>query len=412
MKKLVLLLLIITSLSVFSQRTCGTIKKLNELLNNDPTFYARHQQVMGQIMRPSNALNRTTSTNIVVTVPVVVHVIYKNVTQNISDAQINSQIAILNNDYRKLNSDFTTAVPAVFQPYGADMQINFVLAKRTPANVTTTGIERKSVAASFNFDTNYYKTAGLPSWDTTQYLNIWVGAFADATLLGFAYLPSSAGATDDGLCITYTAFGNTGSAVAPFNKGRTATHEIGHYFGLLHPWGDDGSACNTAANSDGIADTPPTNNPYFGNPTFPDNTNACATSTNGSMFMNYMDYVDDNWMAFFTTDQKTVMQNTLAGPRLSLLTSQGGVPLLATEDFELSKSIAVYPNPASLSFTVSSPKTTVDQLEIYNDLGQRIRIQKLPEDSIVNIEDLSVGLYYIKIYGEGKFIKTEKLIKK
>lgn len=399
---------------MFAQKKCGTSEKLQELINNNPSYKAHHQDMLDQIRNADNYALRTASPAIVVTIPVVVHVCYKTATQNISDAQINSQIAILNKDYRKLNTDFSTRVPAVFQPFGADMEINFVLAKRTPGNVSTTGIERKSVASSFNFGSNYFQASGLLAWDPTKYLNIWVGPFSgtDIQYLGWAYLPDNAGNPDDGLCIDYQYFGNTGTAVSPYNFGRTATHEIGHYFGLDHPWGEANTtdACGVGANSDGVADTPATSDAYYGTPTFPNNANACTTSTNGSMFMNYMDYVDDNWMAFFTAGQKVIMQNTLAGPRVSLLTSLGGTPL-ANEAFE-AKSIAIYPNPASQSFTITSPKVSIDILEIYNNIGQQIKTQKVGQDAKVNIEELSVSLYYIKMYSEGRFLKTEKLIKK
>jgi hypothetical protein len=286
------------------------------------------------------------------------------------------------------------------------------LATRTPAGALTTGITRKSVANSFIFDNNYYAASGEPAWDTTKYLNIWVGKFTDNTLLGFAYLPDSAGTNYDGLCISYTAFGTTGTAAAPFNKGRTATHEIGHYFGLDHPWGADSSTCNSAANSDGVSDTPATDNPYFNCPAFPDNTNACTTTTNGSMFMNYMDYVDDACMAFFTAGQKAIMQNTLAGPRLSLITSNNGCGALSLDDFEAINAIAVYPNPASNYFQITSPLIAVDEVELYNAMGQLVSTQKLlGTNAQVSISELAVGTYYLRIYNQGSFVKSAKIVK-
>jgi hypothetical protein len=338
--------------------------------------------------------------------------LYKTSIQNISDAQINSQLTILNNDFRKLNSDFSTVVPAAFQGLGADVEILFCKATRTPAGVASTGIERKSVPSSFVFENSYYTTSGLEAWDTTKYLNIWIGRFTNPQLLGFAYLPSAAGNPDDGLCIGDQFFGNTGTATAPFNKGRTATHEIGHYFGLLHPWGDDGSACGTVFNSDGVADTPATNDPYSGCPTFPNNTNACTTTATGSMFMNYMDYVNDACMAFFTAGQKTIMRNALNGPRASLLTSNGCASL-GLDEVGAIEAIAVYPNPVSQYFIITSPHTSIDFVEVYNMNGQLVKSQKLEEiNNKVYIEDLESGVYYLRIYDGENFLKSDKIIKK
>lgn len=411
MKKIILIVLAISSLNVFSQRTCATTEKMNELKANNPSFAIHHQETMDYLQNPTTAQSNK-SPNVVVTIPVVFHVLYKTSIQNISDAQINSQLTILNNDFRKLNSDFSTVVPAAFQGLGADVEILFCKATRTPAGVSSTGIERKSVPSSFVFENSYYTTSGLEAWDTTKYLNIWIGRFTNPQLLGFAYLPSAAGFADDGLCIGDQFFGNTGTATAPFNKGRTATHEIGHYFGLLHPWGDDGSTCGSVFNSDGVADTPATNDPYSGCPTFPNNTNACTTTANGSMFMNYMDYVNDACMAFFTNGQKTIMRNALNGPRASLLTSNGCASL-GLDEVGAIQAIAVYPNPVSQYFIITSPHTSVDFVEVYNVNGQLVKSQKLEEvNNKVYIEDLESGVYYLRIYNGESFLKSDKIIKK
>lgn len=411
MKKTILILLAISSLNVFSQRTCATTEKMNELKANNSSFAIHHQETMDYLQNP-NTTQSNKNANVVVTIPVVFHVLYKTSIQNISDAQINSQLTILNNDFRKLNSDFSTVVPAAFQGLGADTEILFCKATRTPAGDASTGIQRKQVTSSFVFENSYYTTAGFTAWDPTKYLNIWIGRFTNNQLLGFAYLPSAAGQAFDGLCIGDQFFGNTGTATAPFNKGRTATHEIGHYFGLLHPWGDDGSACGTPGNSDGVADTDETNNPYFGCPTFPDNTNACTSTANGSMFMNYMDYVNDACMAFFTTGQKTIMRNALNGPRASLLTSNGCASL-GLDEVGAIQAIAVYPNPVSQYFIITSPHTSVDFVEVYNVNGQLVKSQKLEEvNNKVYIEDLESGVYYLRIYNGESFLKSDKIIKK
>lgn len=403
-------LILLTSFSVFAQeRNCDVDDRMQVLFDNDPTFESYHIDLMNELQ---SASPNNKSANQVVTIPVVFHVLYKNSQQNISDAQINSQLAILNADYRKLNSDFNSVVPAPFQPIAADIEINFCLATQTPTGQATTGITRKSVSNAFTFEDDYYTASGQPAWNNQKYLNIWVGRFTNSSLLGFAYLPSAAGQAFDGLCIGDQFMGNTGTATAPFNKGRTATHEIGHYFGLNHPWGNN-SSCN---NSDNITDTPNTTGPYSGCPSYPNYTNLCSnatsTSPNGAMFMNYMDYVNDACMAMFTNDQKTVMRAALNGPRASLLTSNACANL-GLEGQAAIEAISVYPSVVSEYFKIASPQIEVTSVEVFASTGQLVHKQKLTDASTqINISYLETGVYYLRLYTNNEFLKSAKLIKK
>lgn len=420
MKKITLLFLIASS-SIFAQRTCLTQEKMKAVLNT-PEKKAHNAEVMNfvrnssqdNLFRTSNA-NGTQSTNTVITIPVVFHVLYKNGTQNISDAQIQSQLDVLNKDYRKLNTNFTTAVPAVFQGISADMEIVFCKATKTPSGAATTGVVRKSIGSGVSFGDSYYLAAGDPAWDPTKYLNVWIGILSGQYngILGWAYLPDQAGQAWDGFVCDYRYFGTTGTAVAPFNEGRTCTHEIGHYLGLEHPWGEDDSTCGTTANDDGVADTPATNAPYYDCPTFPTNDYACTATSNGSMFMNYMDYVNDSCMGMFTNGQKTLVQNTMSGPRASLLTSAStACGALSVEDFQAIKAITVYPNPASVEFFIASPFKSIDEVEIYNQNGQLVKSVKVLENAYykVNVDGLASGIYYLRIYDKNEFVKSDKLI--
>lgn len=418
MNKIILIVIVMFSVSIFSQKRCNTDEKLQELIKTVPGFAKHHQETMDFIFNPKNPQTlfsrQPNAPAVVVTIPVVFHVLYKNDNQNISDLQIQSQLDVLNKDYRKLNTDFSTVVPTAFQSVAADMEIVFCKATKTPTGATTTGIIRKSIATTAVFEDIYYTVDGDPAWDTTKYLNIWIGSFTDTSIIGFAYPPTVAGDPNDGLCISYKAFGTRGTALSPYNKGRTGTHEIGHYFGLLHPWGVNGDPNYnlSCTDTDLVADTPATKSPYYGCPTFPDNTNACVSSANGSMFMNYMDYVNDACMGLFTIGQKTILKNTLAGPRLSLLSSNG-CGTLGLNEVEAIKAIAVYPNPVSQYFMITSPQVAIDEVEVYNPLGQLVKTQKLTQtNNVINIEELASGSYYLRIYNQGKFLKSDKIIKK
>ncbi len=306
--------------NIFSQRTCATDDIHQQLLLTDSEYAQNRTLIEQQIEKYINEPH--TKKRTVITIPVVVHVIYNTVSQNISDAQINSQIAILNQDFRKLNADWTNT-PSVFQSAVADCEIEFCLAKRDPNGNATTGITRTSTTVT-SFTSNnamkYTAQGGKDGWDRNQYLNIWVCKLSGG-LLGYAQFPGGY-APSDGIVCKNTAFGNMGSVIAPYNKGRTATHEIAHWLNLYHIWGDDGGSCS---GSDLVGDTPNQGAEHYGCPSFPQ-VSSCSGG-NGEMYMNYMDYTDDACMVMFTAGQKARMQATFNGVRSSLLTSMGCLPV-------------------------------------------------------------------------------------
>jgi hypothetical protein len=245
-------------------------------------------------------------------IPVVVHIVYNDARENISDQQVHSQIAVLNQDFRATNPD-TVNVPPVWSGLVADSMAEFELASTDPDGNPTTGIIRTQtnrISFGANDSVKFSSSGGDDAWPADRYLNVWVCNLSGG-ILGYAQFPGGPPNTD-GVVILHTAFGTTGTAIAPFDKGRTTTHEIGHYLNLFHIWGDTSDCSGT----DFVADTPPAQLPNYGTPTFPHI--SCNNAPNGDMFMNYMDYVDDEAMFMFTHGQVQRMAATLAGPRSTL----------------------------------------------------------------------------------------------
>lgn len=265
-------------------------------------------------------------------VPVVVHVIHNGeaigVGANISDEQIVSQIKVLNKDFKRLNAD-STSTPDEFKSVAGKFNIEFVLAKQSPDGITTTGINRVKGTKTQWATTDDATLKALSYWPAEDYLNIWVTNLS-STLLGYAQFPVSSlagleSAVDnrlvDGVVIDYTVFGSIDdgsfSLTSAYNKGRTTTHEIGHFFGLRHIWGDV-TSCTTT--TDYVDDTPAQNASTSGCPSNPQT--ACS---NHKMFQNYMDYTNDACMNIYTVGQVDRMVNVIENSprRVSLLTSHG-----------------------------------------------------------------------------------------
>ncbi len=322
--------LFLSSKNSFAQDRCGTVeytqklKSQNLVLENETTF----ENWIQKNKRKANTAGplRTKATY---QVPVVVHIIHKGeavgVGTNISDAQILSQIAVLNKDYQRLNTDQTNT-PAEFLSVAGIFDIEFVLAKRDPEGLPTTGIVRKQgTKTSYTINDNY-ELKSTSYWAAEDYLNIWVCNIID--YLGYTQFPvsnlaglenSSNNRLTDGVVIAYQAFGSDDDGAfdlePDYNKGRTATHEIGHFFGLRHTWGDDSGACS---GTDYVNDTPNQANSTTGCPAHPS-----LSCTNNKMFQNYLDYTDDVCMNIFTQGQVSRMQTVIENSprRLSLLTS-------------------------------------------------------------------------------------------
>ncbi|TDW29987.1 zinc metalloprotease [Cryobacterium psychrophilum] len=242
-------------------------------------------------------------------IPVVVHVVWHEDDQNISDEQIQSQIAVLNQDFRKTNADIIK-LPEVFRSLADDAQVEFALATTDPGGEDTDGITRTHTdTRSFTYDDaiKFASSGGADAWPADKYLNLWVGRLSGG-LLGYAQFPGGEPSTD-GVVVLDTAVGTVGTASPPFGLGRTATHEIGHWLNLNHIWGDESGCVGT----DKVDDTPNQADANVGKPAFPHV--SCGNGPNGDLFADYMDYVDDDVMVMFSAGQIARIQACLDGPR-------------------------------------------------------------------------------------------------
>lgn len=318
MKKIIVMTITLFMLAqyTYSQRDCSTTFNPAAVQVSDNARYQRYLQMEQFILNYKNSLptgsinGRLINANSLITIPVVVHILHNGeaigVGRNISVAQIQSQIDVLNEDFRRLNANRVNT-PSVFQTVAADPTIQFALACIDPNGNATTGISRKQTTiTAFTIDDKIKFTAqgGEDAWPTSTYFNIWVSYLQGTSLLGYSQFPIDYAAkpNTDGVVIRTTAFGRVGNVLTPFALGRTATHEIGHSLGLFHLWGDVGGCTG----SDFCNDTPPQSGSNSTCPAFP--SISCSNGPNGDMFMNYLDYTDDGCMNIFTNDQRTRMR--------------------------------------------------------------------------------------------------------
>lgn len=361
---------------------------------------------------------RDTVANEIISIPVVIHLIYNTAQQNISEAQIISQLDALNKDFGMLNTDAAN-VPAAFKSRAADTKIMFCLAQVDPKGRATKGIIRKQTGKEFFLGDDAMKftaAGGDDAWDPQRYLNIWVCNMFGRSL-GYATIPG-APADKDGVVINWDAFGTSGVVRAPFNKGRTATHEVAHWLGLKHIWGDD------ICGNDDIDDTPPQKSYNYYCPAFPKVSN-CSSDGSGDMFMNFMDLTDDACMNMFTNGQKNKMRSLFAlnGYRNSFLNSFQCDSSLATggplpEDtavfVKAEPSVQMYPNPVSTQLNIIPQNDFVLEgkyCSIYNIQGKKVYEQKFRSQKIqLDLSFLTPGVYFLKLE-DGAEKKMFRIIK-
>ena len=329
----------------------------DQLVKQDPYFQKRLQQIESfALFGAKNGLGRDE----VIKIPVVVHVVYHNPRENISSQQIQSQIKVLNEDFRRKNQDARSTDPR-FMSLASDSKIEFFLAQRDPYGNPTDGITRtytsKLSFAAFTDEVKRSQTGGAKAWPANDYLNIWV-CNLDMGVLGFAQFPGGRKDTD-GVVIGYKYFGTVGTVATPFNLGRTTTHEVGHWLNLRHIWGD--GPCG----NDGVDDTPSADGPHHGCVSVSE---SCGSP---DMVQNFMDYTDDACMNFFTRGQKTRMRSLFVsgGARHSLLSSPAlhQPQVLACEAPVALEAKDIETNRALLSWKA---KRNVDQYEV--------RMRRLP----------------------------------
>lgn len=333
---------------------CGTMEDHRRLVRLDPDYRLRRRQIEQEVKEWTRLYAAEGLRTGLIRIPVVVHVVWHTAAQNISDAKIQSQLDVMNADFRRLNAD-ASSTPAAFVGVAADARIEFALATRGPGCTSTTGITRTETAVTgwTRNQTGMLSAAGggHDPWDVTKYLNIWVVNYTDG-LLGKGAFPGMP-AAQQGVRCHYRAFGTVAPLDGTYNLGRTMTHEIGHYLNLLHIWGDDGNQC---IGSDEVDDTPNQADETYSPPAFP--AISCMNAPNGDMFMNYMDYTDDAGMNMFTRGQSVRMDATLHTARATLLASDGLVPPGATAGPDLwskdvSDDFGAEPDPSTQPMYIS-----------------------------------------------------------
>jgi hypothetical protein len=410
-------ILIIAVGQLTAQRACLTAEYQQNELRNDPSLINQANQIetfIRQQIANSNVQRGGIAARLehtVIKIPVIVHVLYHLPVENITDQKVYSQIDMLNQCFRRKGAD-SANTPAMFKTVAADCEIEFQLAISDPKKKNTTGIIHKyTPIAEWQADDKMKFSAemGDDAWDAQNYLNIWVCNVK--RVAGYSSLPGGI-ASKDGVVIDYTVFGTNGTS--GYEMGKTAVHEIGHWLGIKHTWGD--AYCG----DDLVDDTPKQGNYTTGCPS--GIRLSCGNAPTGDMYMNYMDYSNDACINLFTEGQKARMRALFApgGSRYSILSSYGlNAPLISESPLpeEPPKWLypQLYPNPASdeLILDIAYDIRWIGKMITISNVNGQIILQVQISSKIqkIDISRLHRGMYFLSTRKEdGSFIK-QKFIK-
>ncbi|MCC7051264.1 MAG: zinc-dependent metalloprotease [Bacteroidia bacterium] len=414
---------------------CGDEILKNNLETRFPGFKEATKQTFNQtqqLAKQSNRIGGAYSVN------VVVHVVYKNPDENLPDSVIQSQMDVLNEDYNRLNPD-TANLRTFFKPIAGSANIHFNLAQ-VKRVATTKEFTISLTSSAMPNQMKWDSLGGSTAVDPDHYLNIWVvkiqpimfGGMQLGQVLGFAFPPAglsnwpansqAAVKGEDGVVRDFRCFGrNNPNPISMDNgatnvviRGRTPSHEVGHYLGLRHIWGDGGGfggGGNNCTGNDGIADTPKANNQS--NFDCDTTKNTCVDTLTWTtvdapdLVENFMDYASESCMNMLTLGQIAHMRATLEGPRNGLIDPSGIKPI------SLEKTISVYPNPANDFITISSVNNTISKIELFTVTGQKINTYSSLRPMLsytISTQDLKEGSYFIKITSETKTISKKIII--
>ena len=424
---------LLLSSALFAQdyQRCGSVEAI-ELRNAEQAGYSKAVQNTFNSAKQHASQKDVNEPSPIYMVPVVVHIVYNTPEENISDALVHAQIARLNKDYRRLNDD-TTDTRAEFLPVAADAGIQFYLAGTDPNGSPTGGITRTQVTRT-DFapdflgngldDVKQSSLGGVASWDTDEYLNIWVcdliGTGGIFQIFGFAYPPASApnwpqnnsapSPELEGVVIHFEVFGDGNPlATGPLSvadRGRTAVHEVGHYLGLRHIWGD--AFFDGCTEDDGLDDTPNAASNAAQVCNFNNNTCVDTPVDYPDMIENYMDYAQDQCMNLFTANQVGIMRSMLETARVDL--ADGSVSPSGIEELILDNSmVTVFPNPSEgliqLNYSTDLHLTQASLFDVNGKL-----LQLFETKHVLNIQSAS-GVYVLKLqFSEGLITKRISIL--
>lgn len=391
---LLLFWVVVVHLDAQDVRQCDATSSLEDALIQHPELAQKRAEVESNIQ--AFLTNGKTVNRDALVIPIVFHVVYFSESENISDQQIYSQIAVLNRDYRKKNSNLSSVHPD-FQKVAADIGFEFCLAEKDPFGNETNGITRTqtpypNIGIKNNFDGRkniyYSDLGGEDAWDTQKYLNVWVCRMGD-NILGTGSFPGGAIPSEVGVVIDLEAFGTMGTAQSPNNLGKTLVHEIGHYFDLQHVWGNVIGDCNV---DDGIADTPEQERPTRGCPI--ERKVSCGSF---DMYNDYMDYSDDACLAMFTFGQKERMLAALQTARPNLLNTDICSEKALESPLE---KIKLHTNPVDDELFLSLTEGNIFEASatFYDVWGQVVLATELfyfPGNYPIDVSHLPQGLYFV-----------------